>query len=159
MEVVAPHPLRWLVGCPRSPTSCELVSSPPLFEYLYYVIAIYVLLALGCAEELFSIINSIKAFNTRSYTWKAAAHTLHTDIIVKSFYLLWLFTTKFRNVYDYAVSCKRRRCYKSEWVGYLKNIFYQRYVTGEKNGILHPARPVREKGSREEKGCTATTGM
>ena len=66
MKVVAPH----------SPTSCGLVYSPPSFEYLYYVIAIYVLLALECAEELFSIINSIKAFNTKYYSWKAAAHTL-----------------------------------------------------------------------------------
>ena len=52
-------PLRRLVGCPRRSTfpitSCRLVSSPPSFEYLYYDIAIYVLLALGCAEELFSI--------------------------------------------------------------------------------------------------------
>ena len=34
-----------------------------------------------------------KSLNNKYYTWKAAAHTLHTDIIVKSFYILWLFTT------------------------------------------------------------------
>jgi len=44
---------------------------------------------------------------------EGAAHTLHTDIIVEWFYLLWLFTTNkgahggnFRNVYDFADSCK-----------------------------------------------------
>ena len=39
----------WLVVlvAPHSPTSCGLVYSPPSFEYVYYVIAIYVLRFVG----------------------------------------------------------------------------------------------------------------
>ena len=56
----------------------------------------------------------VVALIAKCYTWKAAAHMLHSDIIVEWFYLLWLFTTNkgahggnFRNVYDFADSCNK----------------------------------------------------
>ena len=70
VALIAPPPTSsgWLSSSLHVPLlPVGLVSSPPSFEYLCYVIAIYALLALECAEELFSRVSSIKA---RAYQGK-----------------------------------------------------------------------------------------